>query len=418
MLTTGVHLAALISGLGAAMTAAAAPLEPKAYVSNGGPGTVSGIMFFPPSPPSVVSTTGVGHFPQGVAVSPDGTRVYVANMGATSGSGTLSVINAAVTPPSVTATVRVGGFPSAVAVAPGGTKVYVTNSFSNTVSVINAQSSPPAVKTTVAVGKGPTGVAVSPDGKRVIANSSANTVSVINATKLTPSVSATVAVGIGPNGVAVSPDGKRVYVANQSSDTVSVIDTTTTPPSVAATVAFETNTFPFQLVFSPDGTRVYVANAGGGVWVVDATANPPSRLTFITVGAGPSGIAITPDGAVVYVVNNGVSSVSLISTISNSVVATIPVGTNPSSVVLSRRHRTPPRPVTKTYGQNTARLSCHAARFGKMVEMVTKMPQPHRIGPQLDDEIMQFGGRHKRLDIIPARPARTLGIAKNLAAAA
>ena len=154
----------------------------------------------------------------------------------------------------------------------------------------------------------------------------------INATKLTPSVSATVAVGIGPNGVAVSPDGKRVYVANQSSDTVSVIDTTTTPPSVAATVAFETNTFPFQLVFSPDGTRVYVANAGGGVWVVDAAANPPSRLTFITVGAGPSGIAITPDGAVVYVVNNGVSSVSLISTISNSVVATISVGTNPSSV--------------------------------------------------------------------------------------
>ncbi|WGJ15083.1 YncE family protein [Methylocapsa sp. D3K7] len=240
-----VHLPALIMGLGAAMTAAAAPIEPKAYVSNGGPGTVSGIMFFPPSPPSVVSTTGVGRFPQGVAVSPDGTRIYVPNMGATSGSGTLSVINAAVTPPSVTATVRVGK---------------------------------------------------------------------------------------GPTGVAVSPDGKRVYVANQSSDTVSVIDTTTTPPSVAATVAFGTNTFPFQLVFSPDGTRVYVANAGGGVWVVDATANPPSLLTFITVGAGPSGIAITPDGAVVYVVNNGDSSVSLISTISNTVVATIPVGTNPSSV--------------------------------------------------------------------------------------
>ena len=296
VLTTGVHLAALITGLGAAMTAAAAPLEPKAYVSNGGPGTVSGNHVF-----SSLAAVGGLHDGSGAfsarrgCFALDGTRIYVANMGATSGSGTLSVINAAVTPPSVTATVRVGGFPSAVAVAPGGTKVYVTNSFSNTVSVINAQSSPPAVKTTVAVGKGPTGVAVSPDGKRVyVANSSADTVSVINATKLTPSVSATVAVGIGPNGVAVSPDGKRVYVANQSSDTVSVIDTTTTPPSVAATVAFETNTFPFQLVFSPDGTRVYVANAGGGVWVVDATANPPSRLTFITVGAGPSESRLRP----------------------------------------------------------------------------------------------------------------------------
>ena len=50
--------------------------------------------------------------------------------------------------------------------------------------------------------------------------------------------------------------------------------------------------------------------------------------------------------------------------------------------------------------------------------MVAIMPQPHRIGPQLDDEIMQFGGRHEGLDIIPAGPARTLGIAENLAAAA
>ena len=33
------------------------------------------------------------------------------------------------------------------------------------------------------------------------------------------------------------------------------------------------------------------------------------------------------------------------------------------------------------------------------------------------DEVVEFGCRHKRLDIVPARPARPLGIAQNLAAA-
>ena len=50
------------------------------------------------------------------------------------GPGNVSVIDTANN--TITATVNVGGEPFGVAVSPDGTKVYVTNEFSNNVSVI------------------------------------------------------------------------------------------------------------------------------------------------------------------------------------------------------------------------------------------------------------------------------------------
>ena len=73
----------------------------------------------------------VGSDPTGIAVTPDGTKVYVTNWGSTN----VSVINTATN--TVTATVDVGTTPIGVAVSPDGTKVYVTNPSSNNVSVIN-----------------------------------------------------------------------------------------------------------------------------------------------------------------------------------------------------------------------------------------------------------------------------------------
>ena len=69
--------------------------------------------------------------PFGVAVTPDGSKVYVAN----EGSGTISVINT--TDNTVTYTVNVGDHPQGVAVTPDGTKIYVTKEDSSIVSVID-----------------------------------------------------------------------------------------------------------------------------------------------------------------------------------------------------------------------------------------------------------------------------------------
>jgi YVTN family beta-propeller protein len=59
----------------------------------------------------------------------------------------------------------VGVLPYGVAVTPDGSKVYVANLDSNNVSVIAAATN--TVVTTIPVGFNPLGVAVSPDGSKV-----------------------------------------------------------------------------------------------------------------------------------------------------------------------------------------------------------------------------------------------------------
>ena len=87
----------------------------------------------------------------GVAVTPDGTKVYVANRYSL-GYSNVSVIDTARN--TVTATIPVGIQAAGVAVAPDGTKVYVANQVSNTVSVIDTASN--AVTATIPVGTAPT----------------------------------------------------------------------------------------------------------------------------------------------------------------------------------------------------------------------------------------------------------------------
>src|SRR5665811_2334543 len=95
----------------------------------------------------------------------------------------------------VTATVNVGAGPGGVAVTPDGKKVYVTNYDGNTTSVIDT-----ATNIVTATGNGvigPAGVAVSLDGKKAyVANEDEDTVSVIDTT--TNTVTDNVDVGSSP----------------------------------------------------------------------------------------------------------------------------------------------------------------------------------------------------------------------------
>jgi YVTN family beta-propeller protein len=108
----------------------------------------------------------VGEEPNGVAVSPDGTTVYVAN----TVSGTVSVlkVDKAANPPATNvATLIVGTEPYGVAITPNGKKVYVTNSRANSMSVIDTSTN--AVATTIknlgpAVGGEPRGIAITNNG--------------------------------------------------------------------------------------------------------------------------------------------------------------------------------------------------------------------------------------------------------------
>ena len=152
--------------------------------------------------------------------------VYVAN----ASSNNVKVIGTATN--SVISTIPVGMLPEGVAITPDGTKLYVTNAGSDTVSVINTTTN--TTTSAITVGNVPYGIAITPNGtKAYVTNESDDTVSVIDTATNTATTFA-IAVGNNPYGIAISPDGTKAYVTNDGDDTVSVIDTATNTTSVIA----------------------------------------------------------------------------------------------------------------------------------------------------------------------------------------
>ncbi|MFA9408221.1 MAG: beta-propeller fold lactonase family protein, partial [Candidatus Dadabacteria bacterium] len=193
-------------------------------------------------------------------------------------------------------TIDVGSESFGVAVTPDGSHVYVTNCSSNTVSVI--QTSDNTVVATVDVGQCPTGVAIPNNTSVFVANTSSDTVSVIQTSDNT--VVATVDVGIAPIGIAVGPDGVNIYVANSLSNTVNImcvedptcdlltIDVGETPEGIASS---QNSTLNLGLI--------YVANQGSNTITI---INKPFNEIEATldVAESPTGIAATPNGDFIY----------------------------------------------------------------------------------------------------------------------
>ena len=143
---------------------------------------------------TVLASVPVGRTPRSAAVHPAGTLVYVAN-----GDGdTVSVVNAVTN--TVTATIPAVGFQlHDMAISPDGTRLYVTEEVGVPVSgaVVVIDTATNAVIDRVGVGTNPLGVAVNPAGTfAYVANFLDDTVSVIDTG--TNTVVLTVPVGDGP----------------------------------------------------------------------------------------------------------------------------------------------------------------------------------------------------------------------------
>ncbi|MGR9087312.1 MAG: beta-propeller fold lactonase family protein [Gammaproteobacteria bacterium] len=283
----------------------------NAYVSLGVSNTVKVIDI---ATNTVTATINVGSEPRGVAITPDGARVYVAN----TESDNVSVINT--TTNTVIATIGVGDAPVDIAVTPDGAQAYVSNAGSDNVSIINTGNN--TVTATVVVGDNPTRLAITPNGARVyVANGLSDTVSVIatsNNTVLATIPVGTAAVDDNPVGVAITPNGTWVYVTNAFSDTVSVIATS----SNTETGTISVGDLPNEIAITPDGSRAYVGNSlDDNVSVINTFDN--TVIATIGVGTYPSGIAFTPDGARAYVTNNNSDNISVIDTSNDTVTNTI-----------------------------------------------------------------------------------------------
>jgi len=207
----------------------------------------------------------VGINPDDLAVSPDGTQLWVADTGPQTGSGAptnIEVISTA--SDTVTATLALPSAPAQVRFSPSGATVYVTTAAG--LWIFNAATHQ---VTGVIHGLGdPHGIAVSPDGSTVyVTNTADNVVEVIDAA--TAKVTGTIPVGQLPWGLALSAKGSTLYVADPDSNQVSVVSTTTDTVTSTITLAGGPDT----LALTPDGSQLWICGLTSGILTVVNTSN-------------------------------------------------------------------------------------------------------------------------------------------------
>lgn len=198
--------------------------------------------------------------------------------------------------------------PIGLAISPDGARLFVACEDSDEVLAVDAATGD--VIDEVEVGRWPFALAFSPDAKRLYcSNREGDSVSVIeigDGDRL--DVAATWAAGDGPHGLVTDATGRTLYVANMHTDDISLIDTET-GEEIKRLAA---GRYPFALARSRDGRRIYVSS----VLSVPVPFRTPSQIeiTFIDTERQavaerrllPSaviaqGLAVTPDDRFVVV---------------------------------------------------------------------------------------------------------------------
>jgi YVTN family beta-propeller protein len=270
-----------------------------------------------------ITSIATGDDPNGVAVSPDGTRAYVTGFL----SDTVSVIDTASN--QVIDTVAVGDGPVGVAVHPDGTRLYVANRREDTLSVLDL--SPLAERTRIAVGNGPNAVAVSPDGKTAyVTNSETRAPGEVSVIDLAEArVRTTLAVNRNPNRVAFTPDGSTAIVTSFRNWNATLIDAVHDRVETAIRLGYR----PTSVVANPNGAWAYVTDLAAGVLVVDLAERRVTRS--LPVGNRPWAIGVQRNGGTGYIANFYDDTVSVVDLADEVGVAEIAVGDRPFAVAVN-----------------------------------------------------------------------------------
>lgn len=274
--------------------------------------------------------------PRGMAVSPDGSVIYVSVSDFFPQTETpedkITAID--VETNEILVEIRAGGNPERVAIGPAGDLVWASLEAIAQGGVYEAATGERLAA--FQVGIEPEGVGASPDGRwAYITAETTHTVAVVDARNL--EVQGFVLVGNRPRVVVFARDSSRAYVSAEIGGTVSVIDTAT--HAVVESVPLGLDSRPVGMALSPDGARLYVAGGGtSAIYVIDTRNHQVEAVIRERMGRRPWDVAVSPDGTKAYTSNGLSDSVSVIDTQCLCVVDEIAVGRGPHSLAIG----TPP----------------------------------------------------------------------------
>ena len=328
-----------------ACSAANMPIGPAAFAADNSLNLVA-VLDASKSPVSVACTIAVGLSPTNLALSPDSSQLFVEN----DADATVTVVTLA--DPSVPANISTVDLTTQgvtkpmtanLAVSPDGTFVYVvslpgtigptTQASLNVISLPSLTVAPavsivtnPAVPVT---GPG-LGVAFTPDatatnGTAYVATEGA-TYAIATATQTITILQSGGAQVIGGT-VAVDPANNFAYVVDAALSSSAAVSRVAVPGNSVVTLS---NVSPMctqgnTTAITPNSARAYYTCAGSNfIQAIDTATNSSTAVGNVVVTAGtanPQGIAIAPDGVSAYVANN------------DGTVAIVDVGTNASSPI-------------------------------------------------------------------------------------
>ncbi|MGZ3517807.1 MAG: hypothetical protein ACXVAM_11595 [Vulcanimicrobiaceae bacterium] len=268
-----------------------------------------------------------GTMPQGIALSPDGSRLAVVESGVNPSA--LRVLDARGLSHSLVVPLK-GAFGKPQWL--DATHVLVAGA--NADALLNVDLTTKAI-TPVALAKGswPNAVALANDRVHVaLSNDGNGTVTIGSLPALADKTM--IAVGAHPGDMLFSQGGKTLYVAMRGGRTVDAIDVAT-----HAIVPITVGLHPSALALSADGSNLYVAESDDdAVGIVDTRTN--KRTGGIDVGlhdgrlsgygASPNAIAVADNA--LYVSLGAENAVAMI--VNGSVAARIPTGWYPSGVAI------------------------------------------------------------------------------------
>jgi YVTN family beta-propeller protein len=203
-------------------------------------------------------------------------------------------------------------FPAGIAATPDGQRLYVAENLTHKVAVVDLATR--QVVTKIAVGEYPYDCEISTDGKRVYVSIwGGRSIAVIDPAN--DRVVGNIPTGDHPNDIELTRDGKTLYVANANSNTVSVVDTAQLKEIEAVSTALHPKSpigsTPNAVALSPDEKTLYIANAdNNNVAVIDVAQRGQSEVEgFIPTGWYPTAVRASRDGKRIFVANGkGVAS--------------------------------------------------------------------------------------------------------------
>jgi len=291
-------------------------LADNIYVSFGQAGTVQVI---DSSGHSLVTTLSVVR-PKGVAVSPDGTRLYVLEGGTSFCNDDGVRIFDTSTFALVGHVLIASCTDTDLVVSPDGASLYAITNIGGTYGATVIDTSAEAIVDHIVLGGAPRAIDISPDGATLlVANQSSDVVHVIDTSTGTVTGNIPILADISGTGIGFSPDGTKSYMADNITDEVFELD----HANLLVVRSLFLNRNPGPVKVSSDGARVYVGIIGGtGPKVVDAVS------FTVTKGLPVSGIrdmAFSTDGTRLYMVTLSTSEgLGIMNTVLDSFAGRLP----------------------------------------------------------------------------------------------